>query len=950
MAQGLFDGGQKPEQTPKFQGLDPEILQILHNPNGNDAFMHDPVIGLDDAVIDGYLLNLLERKPPTFNPAPAPEYQHQPRQSRVQQPPKPPAGLPPSTLSEKMRAVSGLPDGPIVPDSVSRLMGDALDFGIANSARFVAGTAVVMSGTVIGTVTVGSGMALSSEAATTGSKQVAAVEQVSPRAAEVVEVAFRYTPTSSITPKQIANAMQASSKGIVAQNPGLSVDSTINPGATIGGKVRASKLVLPAPVSAQKLAEAYGLPSDAILSVNTPNEHGLLTGEVLIPGRQIVEAQGVSFEPQVIATSLQLSEVGSRELARVNQNAPNGQLILPLSDVVEQNLNEVPTIAAAAVIVDADAESGPDSSNVTSSTSPVSSTTSSTSTTVAQTTSSRPTPTSTTSIPAPAVVPSTTVPPTPETTVPAPVEQVAPEPVPVAIERAATPEEKFAADVEAIHQALDHALDTGDLGPINHLVTYSPIFKGYNLTPAQQAAGMRHLPPANLLGIEGLLYEFGQNTPDNERQGNSQLLSVLLYYAYSFRKEVQSNPEWAALFPDACARFNDLAALDGHQTHKTGRNADLNSSRVCDVSVGHSAADGPTGWVNRSASISHTITNPHYNFDLDYRLNDRLRLAQIDGVPVVSSILYNAPHMPDGVDAHENHGDHEHVTVNGAQDVTLARVAFGGGRPEQNLDNLRAQIMLTYFAGDGVQGISQNLTFTEFVSEPAGLEPMAGVAVQATPSPEVASTPEAPIVADDVLSEGAKHAFVRALLLNEIASGEGGYDSVNRGGAGDTKVGDANYKNIFGDRPLSQHTVGELMELQRKGRILAIGRYQFIEGTFESAVKALGIDPNQMFDVATQDYMAANYLIFMKRPNLVAYIKGDNSKEYLAQEDLCMEFASIPCNDGSGYYDGDGAGNGAHGGRARVAQYRILLKALQLTYLAANKEVLEELASQQPTA
>lgn len=56
-------------------------------------------------------------------------------------------------------------------------------------------------------------------------------------------------------------------------------------------------------------------------------------------------------------------------------------------------------------------------------------------------------------------------------------------------------------DIQAVHEALDHALETGDLGPLNHLVTFSPIFKSYNMTKEQQDAGIRHLPPANFLEI-----------------------------------------------------------------------------------------------------------------------------------------------------------------------------------------------------------------------------------------------------------------------------------------------------------------------------------------------------------------------------------------------------------------------------------------------------------------
>lgn len=108
------------------------------------------------------------------------------------------------------------------------------------------------------------------------------------------------------------------------------------------------------------------------------------------------------------------------------------------------------------------------------------------------------------------------------------------------------------------------------------------------------------------------------------------------------------------------------------------------------------------------------------------------------------------------------------------------------------------------------------------------------------------------------------------------ADSKGGYNAVNQGGAdgGRTVLG---YSGDF--RQMSQHqgkaltsmTVGEIMALQSedgsemdswisRGKLHAVGRYQFIGSTFASLVKQLGIKPEQQFTPALQDAMALHLL------------------------------------------------------------------------------------------
>ena len=144
-----------------------------------------------------------------------------------------------------------------------------------------------------------------------------------------------------------------------------------------------------------------------------------------------------------------------------------------------------------------------------------------------------------------------------------------------------------------------------------------------------------------------------------------------------------------------------------------------------------------------------------------------------------------------------------------------------------------------------------------------------------------------------------------------ISSGEGGYDSYNRG-----RAGDANGAQI----DFSQMTVGEVMRRQDlagsdPNRLFAVGKYQMIPGTFEETANALGIDRNAKLTPQLQERMFADYLVDEKRPQVKAYITGEtNGAQGLqgAQLALAREFASVADpRTGRSVYDGDSAGNSA---------------------------------------
>ena len=156
-------------------------------------------------------------------------------------------------------------------------------------------------------------------------------------------------------------------------------------------------------------------------------------------------------------------------------------------------------------------------------------------------------------------------------------------------------------------------------------------------------------------------------------------------------------------------------------------------------------------------------------------------------------------------------------------------------------------------------------------------------------------------------------------LADLLAKGEGDYDSVNRGRAGDTMQG---LKGLTG-KAAKDTTVEEILELQR-GLIYAVGRYQFIPKTLRWAVKLSSVKLSDKFDATTQDKLLAT-LILYKRPAIGAYLRGDHNDLGWALDELAREWASVEYRHGRGYYDHVN-GNRAHITRAQAS---IVLKLVK---------------------
>lgn len=138
-----------------------------------------------------------------------------------------------------------------------------------------------------------------------------------------------------------------------------------------------------------------------------------------------------------------------------------------------------------------------------------------------------------------------------------------------------------------------------------------------------------------------------------------------------------------------------------------------------------------------------------------------------------------------------------------------------------------------------------------------------------------------------------------------ISKGEGDYNAVNRGYAGDTPGG---IQGLTG-QTFENYTVGQVMDMQ-KTWLYAVGRYQFIPVTLRFAVAHSEVDRLDMFTPDVQDKLMAA-LILYKRPSVGAYLRGDHDLIGWAMNDMAKEWASVEYRNGRGYYDHIG-GNRAH--------------------------------------
>jgi len=157
-------------------------------------------------------------------------------------------------------------------------------------------------------------------------------------------------------------------------------------------------------------------------------------------------------------------------------------------------------------------------------------------------------------------------------------------------------------------------------------------------------------------------------------------------------------------------------------------------------------------------------------------------------------------------------------------------------------------------------------------------------------------------------------------LADLLARGEGDYNSVNRGWAGDTPGG---IKRLTGSS-FAAFTVRQVVDMQR-GWLHAVGRYQFIPRTLRFAVDSSSVSYEDKFTPEVQDRLMAA-LVLYKRPTIFSYLQGSHDNVGAALRALAREWASVEYSHGRGYYDYIG-GNRASISRTEAAAVLQQIKA-----------------------
>ena len=144
-------------------------------------------------------------------------------------------------------------------------------------------------------------------------------------------------------------------------------------------------------------------------------------------------------------------------------------------------------------------------------------------------------------------------------------------------------------------------------------------------------------------------------------------------------------------------------------------------------------------------------------------------------------------------------------------------------------------------------------------------------------------------------------------LLALIRSGEGSWNSVNRGTAGDSSPIN-----------LVSMTIGNVERMQQRNQIFAAGAYQFTPGVLSLARREAGLSPSDRMSPENQNKMAMALVTGSKRPDLAAYVTGKSNNLNAAHYDIAREWAALQAPNGRGMYDGDKAGNMASIPAAKV--------------------------------
>lgn len=166
------------------------------------------------------------------------------------------------------------------------------------------------------------------------------------------------------------------------------------------------------------------------------------------------------------------------------------------------------------------------------------------------------------------------------------------------------------------------------------------------------------------------------------------------------------------------------------------------------------------------------------------------------------------------------------------------------------------------------------------------------------------------------------------IFMNTILKGESkGYNDYNWNSGGKIRSyfdGRSTTGNV--DKKLTQYTIGEIINLQSKGFLYAVGRYQMIPTTLDLMVKATKMSKTEMFNESNQDKLGTA-LVDIKRPFISQYINGkvqDTTANLTkAVYETAKEWSSVanPYT-GVSYYPKDRASTTADQARAALKEQR----------------------------
>ena len=204
----------------------------------------------------------------------------------------------------------------------------------------------------------------------------------------------------------------------------------------------------------------------------------------------------------------------------------------------------------------------------------------------------------------------------------------------------------------------------------------------------------------------------------------------------------------------------------------------------------------------------------------------------------------------------------------------------------------------------------EDLDANEMPEKPSLMDRAISMFTPSEPEPDSVDTskPETGGIMAKPETQASTDAAKGMSFLKFVAKGEGGYNSSNRGtkknpDTNKKEIQGSSHNTIRGDKKLTEMTIAEIREKQKitdpdnEERLFAVGKYQLIPSTFEIAVKGLGLSADTVFDAETQEKLG-QYLLFEKRPELGAYIRGESNDMNKALVEAAKEWASLPMPSG----------------------------------------------------